>query len=331
MKRWQKPRVNRYKNWQTALPKFRCHRANRAVPQKPTEIPTQAIASYVDSGRKSFSKLVTSLKREIADENLLLRDLKSGEIGLDFAQDGRALEAVVVRRGPDDRGKWYFRSSRVKESMVTKQQERIRGMGDTYSVAKGGLDDESLVSVLTNAGPKLDTRMAKTIGFIRDATVLEVIDNVVLLLYDDKPYFALLDSSAGLYPGDKILPAPFYVSGTVSIRTTDGAATFTLLQQVTLAQIQKQVGAASTSSVAAGSTEAPSTTPLEASDDFANTFSSPADGGRTWTSRNGHQIRAVLLSKTATHVKLKRTDNGKVIEVPLKDLSDSDLSFLKKN
>jgi len=53
-------------------------------------------------------------------------------------------------------------------------------------------------------------------------------------------------------------------------------------------------------------------------------------GMRTWYDRSGkHSIVAVLISKDQKEVTLRRRD-GKVIKVPLDNLSEADLRYLKK-
>ncbi len=307
------------------------------------KVPKGAVGDYVEYGKTNFDRLFTALKKDIGQENLLLKDLRSGSVGLPFVDDdGRALEAAIVHRSPTDRGKWYFRSERVKTSMVDKQLQRIRLMTDTGKLAKAGMNNESLLAMLYNAGPPLDTRMVKTVGFIRDATVLDVFgDRAAVVAYDKKPYLAILDSTAGLYPGDKVLPAPFYVLGTLTAQGKPGDhMTFTCLQQVSKPDLSTAIGLPSPGSEPSPSSPdvannsgsgAPAASGSSSStSSFEDMFATPADGSRVWTSRTGHQIKAILLSKTTTHVKLKRSDNGSIVDVPISQLSEADQSFLKK-
>ncbi len=68
--------------------------------------------------------------------------------------------------------------------------------------------------------------------------------------------------------------------------------------------------------------------PAEGGDEAAE---KPADdAARTWRDRTGNfQIKAVFVSLTAGTVKLRRSDNGNVIEIPLDQLSDDDQKLIK--
>ena len=53
---------------------------------------------------------------------------------------------------------------------------------------------------------------------------------------------------------------------------------------------------------------------------------------RTWTSQNGKfSVAGTLVEQNDSSVKLKRSDNGKVVTVPLEKLSESDRDFLRSN
>ena len=65
---------------------------------------------------------------------------------------------------------------------------------------------------------------------------------------------------------------------------------------------------------------------------FAMGRTSVAEEPRLWTSSdNMFKINATLISVTKTDVKLKRSDNGKEISVPIAKLSEADRTFIESH
>jgi S1-C subfamily serine protease len=304
---------------------------------KSTPVPKSAIDQYVGLGKKDFTKLVTKLKTDLLEQNKTLKSYKSGEVtGESITNNGRQLKAGYITKRSGDL-EWLFASQKFKDEYVEAQTEICKQLKEVFQVAKAGMTDETLLLMLTKAGPELDPRKMKSVGFARDVTFLVGIDEVMSIVgYDGKPYLAELNSMAGMFPGEMLLPCAMYVKDTITMTGPDGAITATVLQQVPEADLQsailgeaapKKTEEPGTAATAGSGTEVSSTGGLGEDTDL---FGGQSPKDREWTAKSGHKIRGALISKTATHVKIKRSDNQKVIEVKIDSLSDADKKFLGK-
>ena len=310
-------------------------------------VPTKAIDAYVKNGRENFDSLILELRKDYSTERTLLLEMKRGTTNLyQFVEpnDERVAARVVGQNGSVT---WAFRSHNVQRLFIERQERVVDHMASAYTSTKAGFSDEALTNILCNAGKILSTRAEGSVGFARDITVVAVMPgNAAIILYESKPYIALMETTSGLFVGDKLPPTVFYVAGPKIMEFEDQYAHLTFLVEVPRKSIESAIGASSYSkpeptppsnSVASSprasqprpNAQTPTDTP--SSGGFSSFFAPASDGRRTWTSHDGKfQIEAIFLSNDDTHVSLKRWDNGQVIKVPLKSLCAADQRHLAK-
>lgn len=314
-------------------------KSSRGGPSKSPPVPKSAIDQYVALGRKDFKTLVTKLKADLLAQNKTLKSFKDGEvISEPITSNGRPVKAGVMRsRTGDDT--WVFTSQKFKDEFVERQTEHCKILKDVFAATKGPMTNDSLFQMLSKAGPQLDSRKLKSVGFIGNARFLMGLDDVMSLIeYDGNVYFAELTSVAGLFAGEQLLPSAMYVRDAITLKGPEGPMTATVLQQVAEEDLQSAIlGEAAPESESAsvqpktGSSTDSSVNGVSGLTNDNDLFDEkPTGKDREWTAKSGHKIRGVLQSKTATHVKIKRSDNQKVIEVKIDTLSDADKKFLAK-
>lgn len=315
----------------------------------PSPVPPARIAQYIQEGRDSFDFLVKGFRSE---SQRLARDLKEIKQGTPvIPPDVDSGEADIIRytNVRTRTRKWYFRGESVKR----RETLRVERLAQEYTRAlekmNGENKDEALATLLKYFGPPLNVRANNSVGFLTGAIVVNAFnEHDVIIIYENIPLVAYVESTVGLYPGQELSPGAFYVAGTATIPSyRTGSTALTVLQEVPEALIRSTVlgiedGLAKNSGSgfrddksSSGGKMAGNSGKSKGSGDGSGLFDEPsddseeADGMRTWYDRTGeHSIVAVLISKNDTEVTLRRKD-GKVIKVPLTNLSEADLKYIK--
>ncbi len=269
---------------------------------KEAKIADEALAEYIERGVKDFDSLTKSLRNESTRLSLELKDMKRGENYIPPAF--RSEDAVVARvMVPGQRSpKWYFLNESTKQSVISRQLEKIKTFTELKTEIRDSQDTASLYELLWNHGPRLDVRRNHSIGYVSDLLVLHAFnEHDVLVLLDQTPYLLWAPSTAGM-TGGELWEGPVYVAGTATAEMRSGMTTsVTVLQLVS----EKQLKAAIEKS-------------LHTTGDY-----------RTWKDRTGSfSIEAKLLGKDAANVSLQTRD-GKIVNVPREKLSDADIEFLE--
>ncbi len=269
---------------------------------KEAKISDEALAEYIERGVKDFDSLTKSLRNESTRLSLELKEMKRGENYIPPAF--RSEDAVVARvMVPGQRSpKWYFLNETTKQSVVSRQLDKIKTFTDLKTEIRDSQDASSLYELLWNHGPRLDVRRNHSIGYVSDLLVLHAFnDHDVLVLLEQTPYLLWAPSTAGM-TGGELWEGPVYVAGTATAEMRSGMTTsVTVLQLVS----EKQLKAAVDKSL-------------------------QTNGGyRIWKDRTGSfSIEAKLLGKDAANVSLQTRD-GKIVNVPREKLSDADIEFLE--
>ncbi len=292
-------------------------------------VPPTAIAAYVEESRKNFDRLLSALKQDISREQETLREMNRGGTNLGYFDPQTDASVARFTERLSGEVRYMFRNEVAKTTAIDLQKRQLREMLDTYTLCRGGMTTKSLCEMLCKAGGDLDTRRSSTVGFVKAATCGVVVsEKIALIDYQERPYIANLHSTAGLYPGDRLLPSVFFVAGTQTLEVENRIPlTLTVLQQVDEQHIRKIAGSDITAP------EPSMSSPLDGPATESSVFEPPAsqDFGRLWTSRDGKfQVSAILLSSDGTSVKLRRTDNSQTISVPIKMLSESDQRYIAK-
>ena len=334
------------------------------------EIPKSAIEAYVAAGRSAFKSIQRDLNQEIERLRADLRQMKTGET---FIPQGISDHDVDVARvnNPARRGArvWYFRSEAVKRREIAATETRQRELSKVKMQATNPDDKAGLLTLLWKYGPRIDTRVKGSIGYLTEAIVLHAFnEHDAIIVYNDAPYLLYLDSTAGLFMGQEVTAAPVFVSGTATAEIKQGmTASMTVLQCLSYDELKEAIygdaEAPDASSTAgqpgkpvqtpdssngtgnpalAGSPQAgapgqrmqnnPSSSAVASSNTPRNGLYAPPSpsGARLWYDRSGkHSVEAILLQVSETEVVLRRLD-GKIIRVRRDSLSDADQIYLKK-
>jgi|694.fasta_scaffold01077_37 hypothetical protein len=326
---------------------------------EPAEVPSARIAQYVQEAKETSDFLIKGFRSE---SNRLARDLKEmrqGGAAIPQQYDDGDSDIIRLDNQRTRTRKWYFRGESVKR----RETLRVERLSQEYSRALeviGGSDkDKSLLMLLKYYGPALNIRANNTVGFLTGAIVLHAFnDHDVIVVHENIPLIAYVDSTVGLFPGQELTPCAMYVAGTATVPSPrTGSVSMTVIQQVPEGLIRKSILGEESDLVAnsgtrpdtdLGNTKSSSENKMADSsprssgssrvDDPAGLFDAPSkpsssdkedDGMRTWYDRSGkHSIVAVLISKDQKEVTLRRKD-GKVIKVPFDNLSEADLRYLK--
>lgn len=290
-------------------------------------VPAEAISAYLDSCRESFRHLVRDFRDEMERLSGTLREMKRGENFIPPQLDDGS-DMVRLRDVQQRRVTWYFRSEAVKAREMSRLEDRVRELAKVRSEIKNSDDPASILRVATALGPKLDPRREHSVGFLADALVIHAFnDHEVAILYDDATYMVWVESTVGLALGQELVPQPVYVSGTATVEMRGGATTsVTVLQAVTEGELRNAVDEGKPSGADASPESADG--PPQAGGAEKSAMRSDAKGFRTWHDRSGRfAIEAQLIDLKDGKATLKRRD-GKVIEVSVKALSDSDREYL---
>lgn len=315
----------------------------------PTTIPPARIAQYIQEGRDSFDFLVKGFRGESQRLSRDLKEIKQGTPIIPRDVDNGEADIIRYTNVKTRTRKWYFRGESVKR----RETLRVERLAQEYTRAlekmNGENKDEALFTLLKYFGPPLNVRSNNSVGFLTGAIVVNAFnEHDVIILYENIPLVAYVESTVGLYPGQELTPGAFYVAGTATIPSyRTGSTALTVIQEVPEGLIRNTVlgiedGLAQNSGSGFRSDKSGSGEKMASSSgstkgsDTGGLFDEPVrdsdeeDGMRTWYDRTGeHSIVAVLISKNNTEVTLRRKD-GKVIKVPLSSLSEADLRYIKK-
>ncbi len=279
----------------------------------------EVVKRYIQDCKDSFSYLTRDLRKEGERINMKLKEMKKGETFIPPNVDTDGIDIIALKTPFQKSARWFFRSEAIKDREISRQETRVREINKLKTEIKSPDDPMSLFKLSWNFGPKLDTRKNNSIGFLNDATVLHAFNNHdVLIVYEDSPYLMWIDSTAGLTSGEQITPRPVLVGGTATARIRSGmTASVTVLQSVTESEIKdvfKSLNGKTTDGTASASQE----------------VSASGDGYRMWNDKSGKfSVEAILLSSDGVKARLKKRD-GKVIEVPIANLSAADVRYLKE-
>ncbi len=278
----------------------------------------EVVKRYIQDCKDSFSYLTRDLRKEGERINMKLKEMKKGETFIPPNVDTDGIDIIALKTPFQKSARWFFRSEAIKDREISRQETRVREINKLKTEIKSPDDAMSLFKLSWNFGPKLDTRKNNSIGFLNDATVLHAFNNHdVLIVYEDSPYLMWIDSTAGLTSGEQITPRPVLVGGTATARIRSGmTASVTVLQSVTESEIKDVF-----KSLNGKTTDATATT---------QDVSASGDGYRVWNDKSGKfSVEAILLSSDGIKARLKKRD-GKVIEVPIANLSAADVRYLKE-
>lgn len=267
-------------------------------------IPNDKLKQYVEDGRLEFNDLLRGLRSELSRESDTLREMRKGEA---YLPPGSPASAEIVRLIiPKSKNKrFYFRNQTVKDREISSLQKRVRELEAIRDSTASVDDKNSLYSLLSKYGPRLDPRRNGSVGFMLDAIVLHPFnEHDVIILLEEAPCLLWLESTTGLSEGTRLTPQPVYVAGTKTIQVPGQVPrAATVLHAVTDAELREALFGSTT----AGSGQ-----------------------WRFWKDSTGqYQVEATLVDVTSTAVVLKKRD-GTTLSVPLDRLSKEDLEFLGK-
>jgi S1-C subfamily serine protease len=270
------------------------------------EIPESAIVEYAERGLESFDDMAKQIRREVTSQTDLLKMMKQGRI--DISLGNRVAREVAT-------GKFLFGSEGQKNTIITRQEERVRDLTRVRDSIGKQKTKDSLFSLLWHAGPRLDTRRKGNVGFMSEGIVIIALgEHDVVVDIAGVDCLMWVKDTTGLDSGQPVTPTPVYVVGTQTVNAGATRRTVTVLNSVLETELRKAVESMSDSKFSGGSSKVAET-------DAAT---------RTWKDNSGKfEIEATLVTSDAKQVVLKKTD-GSIITVPIDKLSDSDQRFLKK-
>ncbi len=259
-------------------------------------IPESALKEYVQRGKDEFKDISRNIRRETTAATKVLKEMQKGKIGIPSHMAQAGIEAVTVS-GRSSK-KYYFRSDAAKRRYVKRKNERVTKLKKLKTTLAEGVEQSSLLAILRDAGPRVDTQEKNSIGFLDDAIVLHPFnDHEIAVFYDGQSYLMWVESTTGLSREQELSPMVVYVAGTETMAVPGrGSVSVTVLQAVTDRQIEKAVLAAS--------------------------------GFRRWRSGT-HSIEAKLIKNDGTTVTLEARD-GRRIDIPLSKLDDESAAFAKR-
>ena len=319
----------------------------------PVEIPTPRVDQYIQEARDTFEFLVKGFKSESLRLSRDLKEMKAGNPYIPRNMDSGDADIVRELNTRTRTRKWYFRGEAAKYREIMRVERLSKQYAEALEMINGEDKNEALLTLLKYFGPPLNIRANNSIGFLTGAIVVNAFnEHDVVVLYENIPLVVYVESTVGLYPGQELTPCAVFVAGTATVPSRIGTSSMTVIQEVPEGLIRNAVlgieeGLASNSGSGfrddagermAGSTPKSSGgSKVHDPEDLFNEDSTSApptqqekeDGMRTWYDSSGeHSIVAVLISKNDKEVTLRRKD-GKVIKVPLTNLSEADLKYIR--
>lgn len=311
----------------------------------PDRIPSARIEQYVQEARDSFEFLVKGFRSESVRLSRDLKEIRQGTPAIPRDIDNGESDILRYSNIKTRTRKWYFRGESVKQRELLRVERLSKEYADALEKINGEDKDEALVTLLKYYGPALNIRVNNSVGFLTGAIVVNAFnEHDVIILYENVPLVAYVESTVGLYPGQELTPGAFFVAGTATVPSyRSGSVALTVLQEVPKGLVNNAIrgiedglamnsGSGFRNDSSAGGSKKSSGSGAK---DPGGLFDEPSgdseanDGMRTWYDKTGeHSIVAVLISKNDKEVTLRRKD-GKVIKVPLSTLSEADLRYLK--
>lgn len=286
---------------------------------EPKDIPDEAIAAYVATGKSEFKTLKRDLLKEIDRLRTTLKEMRTGESYIPPTVNTKS--DIVRVPGKRNSSAWFFRSEAIKRGVIATLDTQMKDLNKISTSTADAADKNALLTLLTKYGPEIDMRLVGTVRFLPSATVIHAFNGTeALVLINEAPCIMLMESTAGLSSGEEIIPTPVFVAGTATARLPEGrTAALTVVQAVTKDELRKVIfGSNSPASGAAA---------LAAG---AAVNANPANGARVWYDKTGSfSVEAVLLEANEKEVVLRRTD-GKIVRVPRANLSEADQRYLRQ-
>ena len=193
---------------------------------EPKEIPTEAIAAYVATGKSEFKTLKRDLLKEIDRLRTTLKEMRAGESYIPPTVSSKS--DIIRAPGKRNSSTWYFRSDAIKRGVIATLETQMKDLNKISSSTADAADKNALLTLLTKYGPEIDMRLVGTVGFLPSATVIHAFNGTeALVLINEAPCLMLMESTAGLSSGEEIIPTPVFVAGTSDrslARRTNGSA-----------------------------------------------------------------------------------------------------------
>ncbi len=202
------------------------------------EVPPESFEEYFQEGRASFKDLAKHVRRSVTRTDENLSKMRQGRSYIPAELGGPGKDFVKVRGRNSDT--YFFKDDRTKWHIVRKNESRLKDLRALRSKVGKSSDDGSILALLSEAGPPLDTRSARSIGFLDGAIVLHAYnDHEIVVDYDGGRYLMWTQSTTGLSPGEEMIPMPVYVAGTETIVIPGlTSMSVTVLQEVTRDQLE---------------------------------------------------------------------------------------------
>ena len=208
---------------------------------QPKDIPAEAIATYVSTGRSEFKTLKCDLLKEIERLRSTLKEMRTGQ---SFIPPGVETDSDIIRT-PGKRGSytWFFRSDAIKRGVIATFETQLKDLNKISTNTADAADKNALLTLLTKYGPEVDMRVVGSVGFLPSATVIHAFNgHEALVLINDVPCIMLMESTAGLSRGEDIIPTPIFVAGTATARLPGGkTSAVTVVQSVTAEEMRKAI------------------------------------------------------------------------------------------
>lgn len=254
------------------------------------EVPEESFEAYFEEGRNSFSSLAKHVRRSVTRTGNTLSQMRKGKTFIPPTY-GSSQEFIKMRGRNTDT--YFFKDERTKWRMVRKSEKRLESLKALRNRISDGSEDEAVLALLGEAGPPLDTRSARSIGFLEGAVALHAFnDHEIVVNYDGSRYLMWTKSTTGLSRGEEMVPMPVFVAGTKTVMIPGlTSMSITILQEVTRDQLE------------------------DAMHEMRNYA--------TWRDNSGkYSIEAELLQNDGEYVHLRKRDGTKV-KVPVTRLDEA--------
>ena len=197
----------------------RSSRSSEGGVAEPKDIPAEAIAAYVATGKSEFKTLKRNMLKEIERLRSTLKEMRLGE---SYIPPTVSTKSDIVRvPGKRNTSTWFFRSETIKRSVIATLDTQMKDLNKISASTADAADKNALLTLLTKYGPEIDMRLVGTVGFLPSATVIHAFNGTeALVMINDAPCILLMESTAGLSSGEEIIPTPVFVAGTATRSST---------------------------------------------------------------------------------------------------------------
>ena len=202
------------------------------------EIPPESFADYFKEGRSSYSTLAKHVRRSATQTGEKLRQMRKGRNYIP-PEYGGASQDFVSTQGRTATN-YFFRNEKIKWRQIRKVESRLADLKSLRTKVSTD-DDESILALLSEAGPPLDPRETRSIGFLDGATVLHAFNaHEVVVSFDGASFLMWTKSTTGLSRGEEMAPMPVFVAGTQTVVIPGlTSMSVTVLQEVTSEQLDE--------------------------------------------------------------------------------------------